>query len=509
MANILQFTLGLSTGSFLAKIAEARGAAGAFITSLIGVEAIQAGFMGALERGVGLQHLSKQTGESVGNLYKLQRGFLSAGLSADDVGPILFRMNRALGGINEMGERTPDIFKRLGLSLHSLRTGGSIPALQSILTVLGRHNQSSAASAATSIFGRMGAQSMVQLSRSSKEFAEGIKEAAGGALMFQGAAAAIERLHHTFVTLKADAELIWLGLLSGVAPAIQSTLDLLKKIDFAKIGAKLGEFIQTLGEVFGSGQISTLVVLAFAAGFEQALFYGERFIVTFCAGLAAAIPSAIEAGLQGSLSLLENFGQTIHRRRDQSKVEGLKGEIDKLQHPEKAPWYDVNKHLPKANREAMAAARQAEIDEIEKGGLDMNAGVAQDTARRNRAMVAAIEDAMKKGGAAGSEAWGSFGAAPTDALDRLKEFWARFHKSPGSSDNPEHPPRKDFPDEITGGYHPKFTSLEKMGFAMTGLGNPGLDATRTIAQNTGETVNLLRQLVGQSPAGAELIHQPS
>jgi hypothetical protein len=58
-------------------------------------------------------------------------------------------------------------------------------------------------------------------------------------------------------------------------------------------------------------------------------------------------------------------------------------------------------------------------------------------------------------------------------------------------------------------YKPEFTSLEKMGFVMGGLGNPLVEHARETAMNTRRTAELLeRQSGGHAAATGALIHQP-
>jgi len=112
MANVLQFTLGLEVSKFLEAVGWERG-----ILSLAGrgnCWGYVGRVMGKIRAGAELEHLSKRTRESVGSLFELERGFAAAGLSADDVGPAIFMLRRSLGGTNEMGEKTADVFKRSG-----------------------------------------------------------------------------------------------------------------------------------------------------------------------------------------------------------------------------------------------------------------------------------------------------------------------------------------------------------------------------------------------------------
>src|ERR1039458_5169880 len=113
MGNKLEFSLGLMTGGFLSNIAGAESKVMGFIGSMVSLGSVTEGVMHAIETGTALEHLHKRTGESVGSLVKLQSGFKAAGLSAEDVGPTLFFLQKSLGGINEFGEGTALTFNRM------------------------------------------------------------------------------------------------------------------------------------------------------------------------------------------------------------------------------------------------------------------------------------------------------------------------------------------------------------------------------------------------------------
>jgi len=176
MGNVLEFSLGLATGAFVGRIDEATAKLKGFIGGLVSLEAVSEGVMSAIEKGAGLEKLSKRTGESVSSLYELQAGFKAAGLSAEDVGATISHMQRSLGGINEMGERTPDIFRRLGLNIDELKKQNAPQQLSAIVGAMARLNPSGQMAAASSIFGRADAGNIAALTRSTGEMAEGMQK---------------------------------------------------------------------------------------------------------------------------------------------------------------------------------------------------------------------------------------------------------------------------------------------------------------------------------------------
>ena len=267
-SGVLQFTLGMAAGGFVSGIGQANSALTGFLGSMVSLGAVTAGVMGAIEKGAALEHLHKRTGESVADLYKLEKGFTAAGLSADDVGGALFHMQKSLGGVNEMGESTADIFKRLGLDVGKLKTQGGAEALKEITNSLGRLNQSDAASAASSIFGRQQAGNMIQLARSTEEFAGGMKSAATNAATFQRNAAAFAHLEITLDKIHGKTKSLFLGIAEGVGPAITNIVDMLNQIDLSGVGLQIGNFLTALTQAFREGTFTELIATSISTGFE-------------------------------------------------------------------------------------------------------------------------------------------------------------------------------------------------------------------------------------------------
>ena len=182
MAGVLSFTLGLEISKFLDRMrasSEATlgltkagqglstgllalgplgdAAAIAILGLGVALKGVEAGIERAwrqIERGAALNELSKRTGESVQNLFMLQKGFRAAGLSADSVGRAIFMLNKSLGGINEMGEDTASVFEKVGLSAEALKKAGSAGAIQAVLQKMSGMNQTTATAFAGKIFGR-------------------------------------------------------------------------------------------------------------------------------------------------------------------------------------------------------------------------------------------------------------------------------------------------------------------------------------------------------------------
>jgi len=128
--------------------------------------------------------LSNRTGETVGNFHSLRNAFQIVGVHAGNVSPILFQIQKALGGISETGEPTDAAFRRLGLDIETLKKLDA-PDLSTLAVALGKVDRATASNVASKIAGRGGAGDLLQIARDSHDFA-----------------AAFNRLDDTLIELK-------------------------------------------------------------------------------------------------------------------------------------------------------------------------------------------------------------------------------------------------------------------------------------------------------------------
>jgi hypothetical protein len=285
MNGMLSFALGLNAGAFTGALANAEGKLKGFIgsalklpgvgTAIAGLlgsvgstAAVVAGVMDAIDKGAELEHLSKRTGVAVEDLYRLEKGFKAAGLSAEDVSPALFLMQKALGGINEMGESTVDMFQRMGLDITALKSMKGPEQLKAVLGAINKLNQEGAAKAASTIFGRNQAGNMIQLARSTEEFSAGMNKSAEQAKIFARNAAAFEKVERSLGQLKSKTAGLFAGLAEGLAPALQTVLDFLNQIDLTKVGEQLGRIFTAFIQAFKEGKLVDLIVATFKMAFD-------------------------------------------------------------------------------------------------------------------------------------------------------------------------------------------------------------------------------------------------
>jgi hypothetical protein len=465
--NVLSFALGLQAGGFIGPLGQASGALKGFVASALGFTGAIEGIFSVIEKGSALERLHRRTGEGVADLYELEKGFKAAGLEAEDVSPVLFKMEQSLGGVNEMGERTDDIFRRMGLDIRTLKKEDPARAMQDITKALGQFSQSGATKAAASIFGRGQGGNMVQLSRSSAAFAEGMAHAAKDAAVLARNAKTFERLSLTFDELKGKGQSFFLGLAEVAGPTFQKLADYLNGIDFSALGHKAGEIIRVLEEAFENARLGELLGDAMESGIEQ----GSNYFLKVISGWGAALQKIIANAIFGAGSNQNPNGKkgstaSILGIEAKQLGVGFLGAADLLL----APFME--------SAEDKLAERLNQYDALEDK-LHIKQGQ----------FIGGHGSNLEGAAGAFREGFANADAFTThQATDKLAKLYQEIAKSLS--------PLGGFMDGITGKkggdkdlepvapYHEQFTSLEKMGFVMKGLNNPAQDHARTTAQNT-------------------------
>ena len=481
-SGVMSFALGLQTGGWMSALTSAKSLLAGFVSSVFSATAIIEGFRRAIERGAGLQELSKRTGESVADLYKLQRGFGAVGLHAEDVGMALFQMRKALGGINETGESTADIFKRLGLNVGQLKRMGGAEALQAIVGQMAKLNSSGQASAASSIFGRSQAQNIMQMANSMTDFQRAVTEAGAQAAVFQRVAGIFFQIDRLLDSIKSNFGNFFVNIGEGLAPALKEGAEWLQKMETSlnNIGSKIGNMFKGIAEAFKEGKLGDLLALTFSCAVD---FFAQAMANTigsgeFWDGIFQSMVGAFAYQFAIILKLFASVGTVLEAACDTAiqkiltgmaktplgKILGIKG-------------YDK----PQTFAENYAARKKE--NEGGQGVLNdvITFGVGQEITGRRRefgAIAKGMGDAMS-------------------AFDPLTSFLSGMaNKVPSLPKKTPPPPPGDLPHTEKYTYKPEATAFEKMGFVMRGgAGNPALDYARRTAEGVNKMCGLLETTV--------------
>lgn len=115
------------------------------------------GIKSAIELGDEYNTLSKRTGASVGFLYDLGKILKNNGVSSTYAATAISFMQRALTGVNELGQPTAEIFKRLKVNTEELQNDAPEKAITKLgKAILNLKSPAEQTRAATELFGKAG-----------------------------------------------------------------------------------------------------------------------------------------------------------------------------------------------------------------------------------------------------------------------------------------------------------------------------------------------------------------
>ena len=455
MAGVLEFTLGLEVSGFLHSMGLGSGAILGLERAAHGLHAVMEKTFGAIEQAGELEHLARRTGESVGNMFRLEEGFKAAGVSADTVGGTLFMMQTALGGVNEEGEDTSNIFSKLGLSINDLKRKGGAGAFQDIIGALSKLDQSSASKASSGIFGRMGSANAVQISRSGKDFAEAMAAAGEQGVVFERMAGSADRLHQNMLAVKRQVTGLFAGMGEGAVAAVEMLSEKLASINLTQLGLRIGDEISAAFEAVRLDQFGEYFRLTLQeVTFDVANFFGKM--------------------LQDAL------------KKPDDKEEGGKGSV-----------YEKTLELVRGGLTAAAASVLLAAGEVVDPGItgagDFMAEKSMEHFGESFGWVAKLANSAADIGKAGVQ--GGMGgvnpyAAPREAMkagllgSATGRRVAADHKGEQETDLEDMLFGKGLKHKTEG------NAFEKMGFATNGGGGPQQETAR----NTGKMVDLLTDL---------------
>jgi archaellum component FlaC len=501
MSGVLQFSLGLTAGGFASAIAGANSklkafvgtalsmpgvgvAVGGLIGSFASLHAVVEGVMGAIEKGAALEDLSKRTGVAVGELYSLQKGFAAAGLEAGDVSGALFMMQKSLAGVNEQGESTTDIFSQLGLDIGRMKNLSGPQQLQTIMERINKLDQGGAVNAASKIFGRGQAGNMVQLARSSKDFAEAIKSSAEQAAIFQRSSPAFEAVDKSLAKLRGKANGLFAGIAEGAAPALQEMIDTLNKVDLTGIGVQLGQILTAFTQAWREGKLAMMIADTFKMGFDAVVLMAPAALGKLGIILLRVFEQPlliIQVMMEKAIQEFMAYYAKIPGVAQMLGLDGFKAqsteEIARDRAESGVEFWSQGNNLDTMNEDMNSFWDQQVATLKEKWGA------------YDSVVQGFVARAPKpKGSEAAGTGKGGKSSGPFEPEPKGSE--AAGTGKGGKSSGPFEPEA----------VKPEFTQFEKMGFVMSGLNNPALDYARTTASGITRLVQLAERPT--PPAGS-------
>lgn len=473
MAGVLSFTLGLETSKFLSGLGMASGQILSLAGAMQALNRVGGGVWDAIERGGALNDLSARTGQSVGSLFQLQEAFKVAGVSGDAVAPMLLRVQKALGGIGDQGEKTDELFARMGLSMGGLKGMNGPQQIEAIAKALEKMPRDQAANVASQIFGREGFGNIMQIAGDMKGFSASLKETVQQAAMVERTAEAFDLIGDTVGKIKTKVGGLFTGIAEGVAPALQALLDFVNGVDWVGIGQNIGTMLNGLAEAFKMGELGGLLMETFRAAFDSL----PGLALAGLQKLGVLMIKAFETPL---LYLQAGFDYAIEQMMVNPKVRALMAASTGGASEKILQSLGVQTGDARSFQDVFAERKQTGLEFVMPGlGLDEM----EENADKNL-----------------NEAWEKFKASFSGVADRIMTLGQSTFKTPGK---PKKEEEESGLGSGKGGGSDGLSEWEKMGLVIGG-GMSGSDYARSTAENTKSMGVTLRNIERKlAPAGVE------
>ena len=258
------------------------------------------------DMGKQLINLHNQTGQSVADLVILRQAFVNAGLGADDVGGKLNKFQKAIAGLNEDGEKTDHVLNELGTSVKAMSMMTAIQQIEALQKgFAGVRSQEDRVLLATKLFGKTGG-SLLALFTSPEALSTARQQVGGMAETMQQSAELFRRLSEDVESVKIKFEQFWVGVASGVAPALSQVSHALSQLDFTSVGKMVGKVVAAFIELASVLRKLWPLLAGMAAQFA---FVRMGALFTSLAGVARISFSAIaSAGVSAARAIWSAFG---------------------------------------------------------------------------------------------------------------------------------------------------------------------------------------------------------
>ena len=232
----------------------------------------------AFEKGGKLEILSMRTGAAVKDLAVLTQMFITSGSSAEAVGPMINRMQKALTGVNEEGQSTAKAFDFLHLNMEQLKDKSTIEQFQAISgAIAGLDSPAKRAAAAMGIFGRAGAE-MLPLFMSKGAMAMAKDTLGNQAELFEENAESFHKVTALMESWKTKLEGFFVNVAAHISKPVEEAFEKINQNhSLEKWGEATGRMIEAVLAEFASGAWLDDLQIALFSVFESAVqFFVDR-----------------------------------------------------------------------------------------------------------------------------------------------------------------------------------------------------------------------------------------
>jgi hypothetical protein len=223
------------------------GPIAAFGLAFLGAKSAVQSFTEAISMGGRLNDLSSRTGETAGNLAILQRAFDNAGSSAESVGPVLNKIQRAIVEADQGTQKFVDAFSALGVSMDSFKGKSPTEQLQIIAEALNKVKDPAQRSAiAMELLGKSGGELIPLLRAMGVELETARNQLGSYPKAIDSAAKALDDIGDNFNAISKKGMEFATGLMVDLAPALAEITAKIAEIDAAGFGMMISEYVMKM-----------------------------------------------------------------------------------------------------------------------------------------------------------------------------------------------------------------------------------------------------------------------
>lgn len=295
--NIILATTGAAT--VLSSLGVIQGAIGGLAAAATSTTAALSGITTALDFGGQLNDLKNRTGETVRDLVVLRRAFDNEGVGASSTAQMIGLLQKSLGGVNEEGGKTDEVFKRLGVSQDGLKNMGALDQVTALTQGFAKiQNPSERAALAMQLFGRNGAQ-MLQLLGNSSAISNAEREVGRLAVRAGQNAEKFDDVSDRLSLAKLRLQEFWVVAAERAIPALERMAELTAAINPSVGGAMASSAIAIASAFAGAMLVRKLddAVLRWVAveGYGKGQLFAARFVAPLTGALARVLPVGLAA----------------------------------------------------------------------------------------------------------------------------------------------------------------------------------------------------------------------
>lgn len=367
--------------------------AGAQLLSLQGIMRVVTfaanGMRDALQLGDDLVDLNAQTGVAIDKLMELQLAFDLNGMKADQLQPVIAKLQRSIADAASGSDEAALKFARMGINIADIQGLTADEQLMKVGEAISKiQNPAARSAAAMDIFGKAGAKLLSVFAAGGMDEVRAML-GTQSELLLQNAGVfgrASDLLGLTGMKMRG----FFVGVASEVLPEIMGAIEALAKVDLSKIGKAFGDAISFWINYFQNFEVTgSLIYNTLKLAFSNAInYFGEEFRVLM-AMTAASFKNVFKGEAAQKAAIAE---AEIKARAEAPDINTTQTEVN-----------------IQAALDAIQLSKQAKIEAAqEKSPTPGAAPTGMDIASKGVMSAAAplITTSMAKVGAIGSAVWG-------------------------------------------------------------------------------------------------------